>query len=351
MKTINIRKNLADPLDDPQGGHILTKAIIDTIQEPLVILDENLKIIAASKSFYKKFNLNFHNVKNKMFYDLGNGEWNIPALRQLLEKVIPEHKIVKSYEVKHEFIRLGPRIMFVNAREIKYNNGRKKMLISIFDATEQRRLQQNNELLIQQKDVLLREMRHRIANSLQIIASILMVKAGSVTSEETKQQLQDAHDRIMSVATVQGHLDPGSLGNKVNISKYLDKLCKSLARSMIRNRRPIFIKVIADKSEVETDEAIGLGLIVTELIINSIKHAFVRQEKGEIQVIYKSDKSHWKLTVQDNGQGMSESRMHNRKGLGSGIIDSLAKQLSAVVNIESSSKGTVVFITNSERIQ
>src|SRR5688500_17412312 len=127
------KNKLTDALDDPQGGHILTKAIIDTIQEPLVILGEELRVIAASKSFYKKFNLSLRTTQDKMFYNLGNGEWDIPALRKLLEKVIPNQTIVKNYEVTCVFKDLGLRVMFINAREIRYENGRKKMLISIFD--------------------------------------------------------------------------------------------------------------------------------------------------------------------------------------------------------------------------
>ena len=186
-------KNI-DPLDDLIGdkGRLLTRAIIDTVQEPLIILGSNLKIIAASKSFYEKFNLDFDTTHNKNFYEIGNGEWNIPELRKLLEEVLPQNKMVKDYEVNHKFLKLGQRTMLLNAHEILYKNDRRKRLISIFDITEQRVLERQKINLANQKDILLKEMRHRIANSLQIIASILMLKAQSVTSEETRQQLEDA---------------------------------------------------------------------------------------------------------------------------------------------------------------
>src|SRR6185436_3473749 len=172
-----------DPLGDPKDGHILTRAIIDTIREPLIILDEELRIIAASHSFYKKFDLTHEGTYDKMFYELGNGQWDIPALRTLLEQVIPKHTNVKGYEVAHDFPILGKRTMVVNAREIRYENGRKKMLLSIFDITQQRKLEAEKEKLVLQKDLLLKEMKHRIANSLQLIASILLIKAGTVKSE------------------------------------------------------------------------------------------------------------------------------------------------------------------------
>src|SRR6185503_2913364 len=97
---------------------------------------------------------------------------------------------------------------------------------------------------------LLREMRHRIANSLQIIASILLLKAGAVTSEETKSELRAAHQRVMSVAAVQSHLH---------------------ASDGIEH---IEIRVSADAGELPTSDAVSIGLIVTELIINAVKYAF-----------------------------------------------------------------------------
>lgn len=119
-------QGVLDPLGDPKTGHILTRAIIDTIREPLIILDENLRVIAASRSFYEKFNVDHNSTYGRLFYELGNGEWNIPALRKLLEEVIPKHTTVTDYEVMHDFILLGKRTMLVNACEIRYENGRKK---------------------------------------------------------------------------------------------------------------------------------------------------------------------------------------------------------------------------------
>jgi chemotaxis protein methyltransferase CheR len=228
-----------DPLGDPKDGHILTRAIIDTIHEPLIVLDEHLRVIAASRSFYKKFGLVADTTNEKMFYDLRDGEWNVPVLRTLLEQVIPKHKVVEGYEIVHNLPFSGKRTMLVNAREIHYENGRKKMLLSIFDITDQRALEADRERLLTQKDLLLKEMRHRIANSLQLIASILTLKAETVDSEESRAHLEDAHERIMSIATVQQQLDPILHGEEIVVAGYLTALCTSLARSMIGGRKPI----------------------------------------------------------------------------------------------------------------
>ena len=252
----------------------LTEAIIGTLREPIVILGEDLRVIVASRAFYDTFNVKYKDVHGKMFYELGNGEWSIPALRILLEQIIPEKTLVEGYEVEHHFERLGLRTMIINARRIKFNNRRRNILLSISDVTEQRKTQRDKESLMLQKDTLLKEMRHRIGNSLQLIASIILLKAGAVKSEESRRHLEDAHERIVSIATVQRNLDPTSEGSLVPVVAYLKILCESLTKSMIGGRKPITLKVTGGSGTVTPDEVIGLGLITTELVMNSLKHAF-----------------------------------------------------------------------------
>lgn len=319
----SLQRRILDPLGDPKDGHILTRAIIDTIQEPLIILDEKLHIITASRSFYKKFGGSHTSIHGRLFYELGNGQWNTPTLKALLEKVIPDHTTIEKYEVKHVFpTPLGTRTMLINAREVRYENGRKKMLLAIFDVTDQQRLEADREKLIAQKDLLLKEMRHRIANSLQLIASILILKAGSVQSEETRSHLEDAHSRIMTIATVQEQLDPLALnGGEINVGTYLKSLCKSLAKSMIRSSRSISLEVHAGKTNTATSEkAISFGLITTELVINALKHAFPHGRNGEVLVTYAAKGKKWILSVADNGIGRSKNSTGNQPGLGTGIV-------------------------------
>ncbi len=101
MEAMNTHEGALDPLGDPKDGHILTQAIIDTIHEPLIVLDEKLRVIVASRAFYKKFDLTHEGTKEKMFYELGNGQWDIASFRTLLEQVIPTHNAVHGYEIEY----------------------------------------------------------------------------------------------------------------------------------------------------------------------------------------------------------------------------------------------------------
>lgn len=334
-------QGVRDPLGDSKDGHVLALAIIDTIREPLIVLDGDLRIVAASGSFFKKFALTHDETYGTMFYDLGNGEWNIPALRTLLEQVIPAHTTVEDYEVVHEFLRLGTRSMLVNAREISFESGKKMMLLSIADVTEQRVIDERLKKLASQKTIMLDEMRHRIANSLQLIASILMLKSVTVANVEARLELEDAHGRILSIANVQRHLDPADrMSDHVEIGPYLTALCKSLEESMIGGRNPIVLTVTAGPGNGTSDEAVSIGLLTTELVINALKYAFP-SGKGAIDVRFQSEGHAWTLSIADNGVGYTPSESH---GLGTSIVQSLATQLGAELTIQSSATGTTVLL-------
>jgi two-component sensor histidine kinase len=343
-----IKSPIEDLFTDPKHGHLLTRAIIDTIREPLLVLNKDLHVLVASPSFYKTFQTLPSDTEGKLVYELGNGQWNIPALRGLLKGVIPNDATVDAFEVEHDFPSIGRRTMLLSSREILYENDQRKSLVTIYDVTVQRDLEAQAARLIKQKDMLLKEMRHRVANSLQLIASILLIKAGIVESEETRKHLEDAHERIMSIATVQKQLDPGSLGDEVKVAPYLQALCASLARSMVGGRRPITIEVKADEGTVSSEAAISFGLLATELIINSIKHAFPNNRSGCIRVSFESRGTAWVLNVSDDGIGHPKLETDEHLGLGTSIVAALADQLKAVIQTESGPRGTKVSFTHTE---
>ena len=332
-----------------QDACALAHAIVDTVREPVVVLDQDLRVVAANRSFYLTFKGNAENTEGKLLYELGNGEWDIPKLRVLLEKIIPEHGVMENYEVEHDFPDIGRRTMCLNARQVFYEVGaHTTILLGIEDITERVILERDKEALLGQKGVLLDEMQHRVANSLQIIASIIMLKAKAVESEETRRHLQDAHQRVMSVATVQQQLHASAATGSIEMKPYLSKLCEALSNSMIGDSRPISLKVSGEGGVSTSRNAESLGLIVTELVINSLKHAFNNDTKdGQITVAYDVSGTDWKLSVVDNGIGKPDGVFAQPKaGLGTGIVNALAKQLDAKVDTVSGPKGTTVSVTH-----
>ena len=187
----------------------------------------------------------------------------------------------KSYEVEHNFPSIGQRTMLLNARKVFYEKGsHSTILLGIEDVTQKRKLEKDKDELIRQKEMLLEELEHRVVNSLQIIASIIMLKARAVESEETRRHLEDAHNRVISVATVQKHLHGSAANSTIEMGPYLATLCTALARSMIGDNRAISIKFAGKGGNCKRRDAESIGLIVTELVINALKHAFNATTKG-----------------------------------------------------------------------
>jgi two-component sensor histidine kinase len=339
-----------NPITGIEDGHALAQAIVDTIREPLLVLDKDLRVVAASRSFYLMFKANRQEVQGLPIYSLGNGQWNIPELRLLLEQILPRHSVMEAYEVEHEFSTIGRRVMLLNARTVvAAGDPDSLILLSIEDITERRVIERRLADLLKQKETLLQEMQHRVANSLQIIAGILLMKARTVESDETRSHLQDAHRRVLSVASVQQHLQASRHGERIPMAPYLIQLCGTLGASMIGDNRPIEFKVQVEGGEASSNEAVSIGLIVTELVINALKHAFVDEgAAGHIIVSYDVDGTNWRLTVCDNGAGKPEGQPQKKAaGLGTSIVEALAKQLDARVELSKTlPHGTTVSIVH-----
>jgi len=327
----------------------LARAIVDTVRDPLLVLDEQLRIVAGSRAFYQTFQLVDQDILGRLIYEIEDGQWNIPELRIILETIAKDQATVEGYEVDRDFPRVGRRVMLLNARKVFYANaGHTTTLLAFEDVTERRAGELKVQELLREKDLLLQEMQHRVANSLQIIASILLMKARTVQSEETRLQLEDAHKRVLSVAAVQQHLQVTGPGAPIVIGTYLTKLCETLAQSMIGDSRPITLRVEtdADGATVVSTQAVSIGLIVTELVMNGLKHAFPGERtNAAIVVSYKVSDSDWKLTVSDNGDGKADQGPIQKKGgLGTSLVKALARQLDATVEIASDPRGTATTI-------
>jgi chemotaxis protein methyltransferase CheR len=134
----------------------LAQAIVDTVHEPVLVFDKDLRVIAASRSFYSVFKVSPQDTQGRLLYELGDGQWDIPRLRLLLEKIIPEQGVMEDYEVEHEFPGIGHRTMLLNARQVFYEGGADTtILLGIEDVTGQRASEREKEELLRQKDVLL----------------------------------------------------------------------------------------------------------------------------------------------------------------------------------------------------
>jgi two-component sensor histidine kinase len=147
----------------------------------------------------------------------------------------------------------------------------------------------------------------------------------------------------MSVAVLQQRLAASGLGD-VPLRAYFKDLCESLSASMIADHDQLSLNVAVDESVTSADRSVSLGLIVTELVINALKHAFPGHRKGKILVQYGAQDAGWTLSVEDDGVGMPLDPKSGKPGLGTSIVTALANQLQARVENSSRDPGTLVAV-------
>ena len=141
------RKELAATKISEDAALEYAESIIDTVREPLIALDQGLRVVSASRSFYEIFKVKPEETVGQLIYDLGNKQWDIPKLRELLETILPQKTTFDNYEVEHDFTDIGRRIMLLNARQIQRVLGKERIiLLAIDDITERREIEAHSRL-------------------------------------------------------------------------------------------------------------------------------------------------------------------------------------------------------------
>jgi len=335
------------PLPHEAAASSLGMALVFSSATPLLLLDANLVVKAASGSFCSAFDIDCDGIIGEELSALGAGEWGIAQLRSLLRATVAGNATIKAYEL--DLVRPGrpDRTLIVNAHRLDYlGSDDVRVALAISDVTDLRLVEKQKDDVVREKQVLLQELQHRVANSLQIIASVLMQSARKVQSDEARAHLHDAHHRVMSIATLQRQL-AATHASEVALRPYFTDLCDSIGASMIYDHDLLTLDAIVDESVSTSDISVSLGLIVTELVINALKHAFPGQGRtGHIMVEYWSRPTGWRLTVEDDGVGMPGDHLTRKPGLGTGIVDALSKQLDASVTITAINPGTRVAIVH-----
>ena len=326
----------------------LAMALVASSEGALLLLDDHLAVVAASRSFCRQFDIDGAAIRGRPILGVGDGEWNTPQLGAMLEAAAHGRPEIGPREMDLVHAGHETRRLVLSAKPLDYVGRRNaRLLLEISDVTDARRADALREDLLREKVILLKELHHRVANSLQIIAGVLMQSARRVNSEETRSHLYDAHRRVMSIAAVQKQLAVSSV-RAVALRAFFDDLCDSLSAAMIGDRRRIALQVITDDKVVGAETSVSLGLIVTELVINALKHAFPDDRRGKIIIEYRSDGTDWTLSVTDDGVGMKPDPGGVEGGLGTSIVSALARQLGAEVVIGAPGRGAAISIVHAQ---
>jgi two-component sensor histidine kinase len=323
----------------------LALALVAASDAPILLLDGDLDVVAASDSFARAFQLSPAAIAGQSLFALGAGEWDVPQLRSLLRLTLSGAP-VGDYEMDLKRPGRGERRLVLTCHQLAYGDDAEvRLLLAVSDVTDARLAERLKDDLLREKAILYQELQHRVANSLQIIASVLMQSARRVPSAQIRSHLYDAHSRVMSVAALQNQLTASKTLGAVQLRAYFTELCQSIGASMIQDREKLRLRVEADDAEAAPDVSVSLGLIVTELVINALKHAFPDDRSGDIVVSYLSRAADWTLSVTDSGVGFPSTET-TKPGLGTSIVEALAKQLDATVSLGDAHPGARVSIVH-----
>lgn len=255
--------NLEDLYRLLRGAHVQAQGIVDTVAHPLLVLDRDLCVESANRAFFQTFHVSRDETLGRPLYDLGDGQWDIPELRRLLDEVIPKSTAVVDYEVSHKFPLVGPRTMLVSARRLFHpDDNSVTLLLSIEDATDRRRREE-------EKDVMLGELRHRTKNLLGMVMALArQTEATSVAGYREAflgrlEALVRAHD-VTS-------LEKSGVELAELAQLTLEPYTTEPGRIAIEPGEAVMLA----KTQV-----LPVGLILHELAANAVKHGALSAAKG-----------------------------------------------------------------------
>jgi len=247
--------------------------------------------------------------------------------------------LIPKYEIEHRMLHKDGYYMWFLARGILRDVNRKPCFIAGSNTDITARKQGDNQLKasLKEKDVLLKEIHHRVKNNLQIISSLLRLQSGYIKDEQALDIFKDSQNRVRAMAMIHENLYQSNDLARIEFSNYIRNLSNNLMRCYGVDRN-ISIRLNIGNSLLRIDTAIPCGLIINELISNSMKHAFINSESGEISVDFvMTEKGKYSLNVSDNGVGITaDTKSPKNQSLGLQLVRELVEQL----------EGTIAFNTN-----
>ena len=310
-------------------------SIVDTVREPLLVLDGQLRVETASRAFFEIFRVSRDETIGHFLYDLGNGQWNIPSLREVLEEVLTEGKSFQDFAVVHNFPTLGRRVMRLNARKLwREGNHKEQLLLAIEDITERQRLEDemlsSNEDLQRFAHVAAHDLRTPLNVALNLLGLLRQRLEGRLGEDESKilrlaletmERLRILIQDILAFAELNNNLEREK--NLVPIAESLNIARQNLVHHIVSSNAAISIGTLPD---VLTDRT-HLTMILQNLISNAIKYRGI--DVPRIYIDAQQHRDHWQISVNDNGMGFDTKyaeqifepfkRLHGPNIAGSGI--------------------------------
>ncbi len=245
--------------------------LIDSVREALLVLYRDLRVHSANSSFYEHFRVRPEEIVGRHIYELDNRQWDIPALRHLLETILPEHTAFDDFEVKHSFAAIGPRIMLLNGRRLDHQN---LVLLTIRDITEQRRAEMRQQALMG-------ELQHRVKNILNNVQALaLQTRRGNRTLDEFFGAYEA---RLAALARAQDLLvkSPSDVVALDSIIRFELAAAGASEGANYSSSGPAV--------HLSPGDAQALSMTVHELTSNAIKYGALQAENGQVEIAWRTE--------------------------------------------------------------
>ncbi|WP_325481226.1 CheR family methyltransferase [Piscinibacter sp.] len=286
-------------------------AIIDTMSQPLLVLDADLRVVRANHAFYSYFGVVQAETLQVRLYSLGDCQWDIPALRELLEELLPRSAHVRDYEITSDFPRIGRRTLRLSGARIEWPD-HALILLTIEDVTLGRMALEKLTETDRQKDEFLAMLAHELRNPLAAMSNALHLWKHKNADEETKRKAHATMERQLrnQVRMVDDLLDVSRVTrglivlrmDRFDFAQVVRQAADALFEQIAGRRHELVLALPPDGMFVTADSA-RLEQVVTNLIVNAVKYTL---PGGRIEVALQRDGSDAVLTVADNGIGMTE---------------------------------------------
>lgn len=296
-----------------RGAHVQAQGVVDTVRDPLLVLDAQLCVVSANVTFYETFEVGRDDTIGTPLYELGGGQWDIEDLRLLLEKVIPKSAAVTDYEVEAEFPHIGRRTMLVSARRLVHpDRSNRTLLLSIVDATERQKREQENRVFVG-------EIQHRMRNLLGLVHALArQTKASDASAKE----FQD---------TLLGRLGALSRSLDASMSAEAMLLSQLTARTLEPYVSGASTFAVEGGPEVilTSEQTMPLGMILHELATNAMKYGALSATDGQVRVswdINEGSSGKPRVSLRWTETGGPETSPPDSRGFGTKLIEFVAAQ-------------------------
>jgi two-component system CheB/CheR fusion protein len=330
-------------IDAAKRGLDFAEAIVETVREPLVILDQNLQVMKANRAFYGAFQAAREDTEGRLIYDLGNGQWNIPKLRELLENILPAHSTFRDFEVTHEFEHVGRKVMLLNASEVFNPNAQARtILLAIEDATDRKVAEESLRNTNAELQHFAYALTHDLQEPLRMVVSFT-----ELLGREYKGKLGKDADTYISYS-VEGALRiEGLLKALLAYWEVTEREPRSvapidcgvvLAQALLNLQAAIAesgATITSDPLPTVAVDEVMLMQLFQNLISNSIKYRSA--EAPRIHISAARDAEGWLFAVRDNGAGIDAEdservfgmfkRLHGSEIPGTGMGLALCKKV------------------------